>query len=62
MEGIIKWFNVQKRFGFILGEDKKDYFVHMSALNGAKVNEKDKVEFEPVITEKGNQATKVKKK
>lgn len=34
--GTVKWFNVQKGFGFIQPEDSsKDVFVHMSAVERA---------------------------
>jgi CspA family cold shock protein len=29
MNGTVKWFNEVKGFGFITGEDEKDYFVHL---------------------------------
>ena len=28
MKGTVKWFNEEKGFGFITGEDGKDVFVH----------------------------------
>jgi len=31
-QGTVKWFNAQKGFGFITGQDAKDVFVHFSAI------------------------------
>lgn len=61
-KGTVKWFNAQKGFGFITGEDGKDVFVHYTALNmqGFKVVEEGQaVEFEVVDGEKGPQAENV---
>ena len=61
MEGTVKWFNADKGFGFIEGEDGEDYFVHHSALDeGTNLNENDKVTFEPAETDRGKQAQGVK--
>ena len=49
-----------KGFGFITGEDNKDYFVHSSEIEGI-LEEGDDVEFEPASTDRGLQAKKVKK-
>lgn len=48
--GTVKWFNPEKRFGFIEPDDgSKDVFVHISAVEEAGLailNEGQKVEFE----------------
>ena len=48
--GTVKWFNPEKRFGFIQPDDgSKDVFVHMSAVEEAGLsilNEGQKVEFD----------------
>ena len=31
-QGTDKWFNAEKGFGFITGQDGKDVFVHFSAI------------------------------
>lgn len=63
--GIVKWFNDDKGFGFIKGEDNKDIFVHYSTIreDGHKtLKNGEYVEFEAVNTEKGLQAKNVVKK
>ena len=62
MKGKIKFFNEQKGFGFIIGEDGKEYFVHSTGLtSGASVREGDSVTFEIEQGEKGPKAVKVSK-
>lgn len=62
MKGKIKFFNESKGFGFIAGEDGKDYFVHSTALEqGASVKEGDSVTFEVEQGTKGPKAVKVVK-
>ena len=61
-KGTVKWFNNQKGFGFITGEDGKDVFVHFTGLNmeGFKtLEENQQVEYEMVNGEKGPQAVDV---
>ena len=61
--GKIKWFNNEKGYGFIEGNEKGDIFVHYSAIKqeGYKtLSEGQEVEYELLETEKGLQAINVK--
>ncbi len=63
MKGSVKWFDAEKGYGFILGEDGKEIFVHFSAIqtDGFRTLEQDQeVEFEITETDKGVQAANVK--
>ena len=61
MEGNVKFFNRKKGFGFINGEDGKDYFVHFTGLTqGTFLRDNDKVAFEAVEGDKGLNAEKVR--
>ena len=62
MEGTVKWYNPRKGYGFISGEDGKDVFVHRSSIpDGTYLNEGDKVDYQLEDSERGPQATKIKK-
>ena len=62
MKGTVKFFNGMKGFGFIAGEDGKEYFVHQSGLNeGVSLNENDAVEFEVEEGDRGPKAVNVSK-
>ncbi len=63
MKGSVKWFDAEKGYGFILGEDGKEIFVHFSAIqtDGFRTLEQDQeVEFEITETDKGVQAANVR--
>ena len=60
--GIVKWFNEKKGFGFIEQEDGPDVFVHHSAINAAgfkTLREGDQVTFDIEQGEKGPRAVNV---
>jgi CspA family cold shock protein len=62
MKGKVKWFNVNKGYGFITKEDGEDVFVHFSSLEGSGVkvlHEGDKVSFAVVDDGKGPAAINV---
>jgi CspA family cold shock protein len=63
-QGLVKWFNDAKGYGFITQEDGQDVFVHYSAVQGSgfrSLAEGDRVEFEVTKGPKGLQAANVKK-
>lgn len=60
--GTVKFFNMKKGFGFISGDDGKDYFVHSTGLKpGASISDGDKVNFTPTTGDKGPKAIDVEK-
>lgn len=60
MEGTVKFFNQLKGFGFIKAEDEKEYFVHISGIEGnVELNEGDKVKFDTEKDDRGEKAVKV---
>ncbi len=61
MKGTVKFFNKVKGFGFIKGEDGKEYFAHESGLaEGTRLEENDSVEFEVEQGDRGPKAVKIK--
>jgi CspA family cold shock protein len=62
MNGTVKWFNSDKGFGFITGDDGRDVFAHFSQINvdGFKtLDEGQKVSFEVTQGPKGPQAENI---
>ena len=62
MNGKVKMFNAARGFGFITGEDGKDVYVHVSAVEGgAALAVGDSVQYDVEQGEKGPRAKNVKK-
>jgi len=64
MNGVVKWFNSEKGYGFITGEDGKDVFAHFSQIqsDGYKtLEEGQEVSFEVVEGDRGPQCANIVK-
>jgi len=62
MNGTVKWFNAEKGFGFVTGEDGNDAFAHFKQIktNGFKsLEEGQKVSYDVVKGPKGLQAENI---
>lgn len=62
MQGIVKWFNDAKGFGFVTSDEGEDVFVHFSAIQGGgfrSLAEGATVQFDLVKGPKGAQASNV---
>ena len=61
-QGVVKWFNDAKGFGFISRESGEDVFVHFRAIQGTgfkSLQEGQRVTFVAVQGQKGMQADQV---
>ena len=61
-KGTVKWFNAEKGYGFITGEDGADVFVHFSAINGEGFKSlEEAVKYDLTEGARGMQAANVTK-
>lgn len=61
-EGIVKWFNINKGYGFIIRDSGGEVFVHFRSIRGSghrTLREGQRVKFASVEGEKGLQAEDV---
>ncbi len=62
MKGTVKFFNEMRGYGFIAGEDGKEYFVHQSGIQeGVTLQENDSVTFDVEQGDRGPKAVNVNK-
>lgn len=59
--GTVKFFNKEKGFGFIVGDDGKEIFVHASDLR-EEIGQNDRVDYDEQEGKKGLNAIMVKKR
>lgn len=62
--GTVKWFNADKGFGFISGQDGNDVFAHFSAISGngfKTLEEGQAVSYDVVAGQRGDQAANIVK-
>ena len=62
--GNVKWFDSKKGFGFIIGPEGQDVFVHFSSIEGdgfRSLKDSEPVEYELISGAKGFSAQKVKR-
>ncbi|GMV25280.1 MAG: hypothetical protein AMXMBFR58_13110 [Phycisphaerae bacterium] len=61
-EGAVKWFDPRKGFGFIVGPEGQDIFVHYSVIEGdgyKVLKDGSKVTYDAQRSDKGWKATRV---
>lgn len=62
VEGQVKWFDPRKGFGFIIGPQGQDIFVHYSVIQGdgfRVLKDGSTVQYDAAKSEKGWKATRV---
>ncbi len=61
VEGVVKWFDPRKGFGFIIGPDGQDIFIHYTKIEGdgyRVLKDGSTVEYDAEFTDKGWLATR----
>ena len=58
MKGTVKWFNAEKGYGFITGEDGVDYFAHYSQIQVEGYKSLDQGQAVSFDVLNGNQSSK----
>lgn len=62
VQGTVKWFDPKKGFGFIIGPDEQDIFVHFSKIQGEGfrvLKDGATVSYDAELTDRGWHATRV---
>jgi len=64
VEGVVKWFDPRKGYGFIVGPEGQDVFTHFSVIDGEGfrvLRDGTRVVYSAVKSDKGWRATKVER-
>lgn len=64
VEGVVKWFDPRKGFGFIIGPEEQDIFAHFSVIEGdgfRVLKDGSRVRYSAEQTDKGWKATRVER-
>lgn len=64
VDGVVKWFDPRKGFGFIVGPQGQDIFVHFTIIDGEGfrvLKDGSKVTYSAEKTDKGWKATRVQR-
>jgi len=62
-DGNVKWFDPKKGYGFIIGPEGKDVFVHYTSIDGEgfrSLREGERVQYDLIETSKGLAASHVR--
>ena len=62
VQGVVKWFDPKKGFGFIVGPEGQDVFIHYSKINGEGfrvLEDGSAVSYDAELTDRGWHATRV---
>lgn len=60
MTGKLKWFDNNKGYGFIMGDDGNDYFIHITKIENGEYSYDDIITFDTVESRKGKEAVNAK--
>lgn len=64
-DGVVKWFDPRKGFGFIVGPSGQDIFVHFSVIQGEGfrvLKDGSSVVYDAIRSDKGWHATRVQRR
>jgi len=64
VEGVVKWFDARKGYGFLVGPEGQDIFVHFSVIEQSEgfrtLRDGEKVTYSAAVGPKGWSATRVR--